>query len=122
MDTKKKKERSKSREYLEKSIKKEVRLNKIQEMVVKYILDKGKIELKLPDGMVIEAGILQENETGDLVKTENYCWSIVSQKNRTVYLDSYNYGLNYPNDNSKMVIENESIDHNGKEIKIISVV
>ena len=57
------------------------RKDKIQHLLISHLLEEGTIQLTLPDGMVVELGILKEDKYGDLVKTANYSWIIATQKN-----------------------------------------
>ena len=36
--------------------------NKIQQLLITHLLEEGSIELKLPDGMVLELGITKEGD------------------------------------------------------------
>lgn len=96
--------------------------DKIQYLLVSHLLKEGQIELLLPDGIKLEIGITQEGKDGDLVKCEDYCWIIASQRKRNIALDSYNLGLRYVDDNSKILLEDGDIDDTGCAIKAVSVV
>ncbi len=87
------------------------RENKIQELLIKHLLDKGYIKLLLPDGMKLELGIVQENAKGNFVKTDEYCWLIANHKERTVAMDSYNLGLKLFNDNDIILDEDDNCRH-----------
>lgn len=95
---------------------------KIQELLIKHLMDNGHIELALPNGMKLQLGIVQEGEDGRLVKQDDYCWAIVSHKNREISIDSYNFDMRYPIDIKGIIVEDETIDSDGKQIKILSVV
>jgi len=93
---------------------------KIQYLLVSHLLEKGHIELTLPDGMVVELGIVQENEDGNLEKVDNYSWLIASQKDRIVSMDSYNFGLRYAADSGKILVENSTQDHDGQTMRVLT--
>lgn len=95
--------------------------NKIQELLIKYLLEKGHIELILPDGFVLEVGIVQEDKNGSLVKTDDYCWVIATQDDRTIAMDSYNLGLRFSGENDNIVFEDSTIDHDGQLVRILNV-
>jgi hypothetical protein len=95
--------------------------NKIQQLFVEHLLKEGAIELVLPNGMVLEVGVTQENRYGDLEITPDYCWIIASQKNRSVSIDNYNLGLRYSGD-KEMVCEYSMMKEDGTDIKIFDVV
>ena len=69
--------------------------SKIQQLFVEYLLKEGALELALPNGMVLEVGVTQENRYGDLEITPDYCWVVASQKNRSVSIDRYNLGIRF---------------------------
>ena len=98
------------------------RQKKIQYLLVTHLLEKGHIELTLPDGMVLEMGIVQENELGELEKADDYCWIIASQKDRIVSMDSFNFGLRYAEDSGKMIFEDSILDHDGQQMKVLQAI
>lgn len=98
------------------------RKDKLQCLLITELLDKGHVELTLPDGLTLELGIIQENEDGELIKTEDYAWLIASQDGRTVSLDSYNFGLSYPDIEGKMLFEHDSCDSKGQQVKVVSII
>lgn len=100
---------------------KTVNKSKIQRLFVEYLMKEGAVELALPNGMVLEVGVTQENSYGDLEITPDYCWVIASQKNRSVSIDRYNLGLRYSGEN-EIVCEHSTISSDGTNIKIFDVV
>ena len=98
------------------------RKNKIQHLIVSHLLREGHIELLLPDGMTLELGIVQEGNNGSLLKQDDYCWVIASQRDRTISMDSYNLGLRFSEDDDKIVFEDQTLDHNGEGQRILSVI
>jgi hypothetical protein len=85
---------------------KKINRNKVQEVFINHLLKEGHIQLFLPNNMILEVGITQENKYGDLEKTPDYCWLIASQNGRAVSIDEYNLGLRFKND--KMIFEHDS--------------
>jgi len=94
--------------------------NKIQRLLVEYLLKEGVLELSLPSGMVLEVGVTQENRYGDQEITPDYCWVVASQRNRSVSIDRYNLGLRYHGDR-EMVCEQSLIGEDGTNINILDV-
>lgn len=94
---------------------------KIQNLLWEQLKTKGHVELFLPDGMVLELGVVAEGKYGELEKREDYCWLIASQRNRTISIDSYNVGLRYASDD-KFVFEDSVCDEDGKVIKTLDLI
>jgi hypothetical protein len=86
--------------------------DKIQHLLISLLLEEGQVSLNLPDGMSLDIGIVKENEKGELVKDNNYCWLIASQKNRDVCIDSYNFSLKFQDDSGRIIMEDspETVD------------
>jgi hypothetical protein len=93
--------------------------DKIQYLLITYLLNHGSIDLKLPDGVDLEIGITQETKHG-LKKKDDYCWVMASRNARSMILDSYNLGLKFAEDNS-IVCEDKAVDKNGNPVKSLSV-
>lgn len=97
------------------------RANRIQQLLVKHLLENGHIELLLPDGMVLEVGTVQEDEKGNMKKVDDYCWILATQKNRTIGMDSYNLDLRYEEESDKILLEETVLD-NGKLVRVLQAV
>jgi hypothetical protein len=95
--------------------------SKIQQLFVEYLLKEGALELALPNGMVLEVGVTQENRYGDLEITPDYCWVVASQKNRSVSIDRYNLGIRFIGE-KEIVCEHSMTSEDGTNIKIFDVV
>ena len=95
------------------------RKDKIQHLLISHLLEEGNIQLALPDGLVVELGILKEDKIGDLVKTNDYCWLIASQRDREVSIDSYNLGLRFDESNGKIIIEDEANDDHVRSFCVV---
>jgi hypothetical protein len=100
---------------------KKINKNKVQEVFINHLLSEGQVQLLLPNNMVLEVGITQENKYGDLEKQPNYCWIIASQNGREVSIDEYNLGLRFE-DKNKMICEQKSISQDGENITIFDVI
>jgi hypothetical protein len=94
--------------------------NKIQRLLVEYLLKEGRLELALPSGMVLEVGVTQENKYGDQEITPDYCWVVASQRKRSVSIDRYNLGLQYCGDR-EMVCQQSVLDEDGTSVNILDV-
>jgi hypothetical protein len=95
---------------------------KIQSLIVTHLLKHGQIEIKLPDGMVLEIGVTQEGENGELEVKDDYCWVIATQKERQASMDSYNMGLRFDDRDNIIVFEDRYIDQNGEAVRRLDVV
>lgn len=95
--------------------------NKIQQMFVEYLMKEGAVSLALPNGMVLDVGITQENKYGDLEIIPDYCWVVASQNNRSVSIDRYNLGIRYSGE-KEIVCEHSIMSDDGTNIKILDVV
>ncbi len=93
---------------------------KIQSLLITHLLEKGHIELALPDGMTLEMGIVQDNGQGQLEKQSDYCWVIATQKGREVSMDSYNFGLRYEENIGKIIVDDDTVNSEGKHMRILS--
>lgn len=100
---------------------KKINQGNVQQAFISFLLQEGHVELVLPNNMVLEVGITQENEKGDLEKIPDYCWVIATQKDRSVLIDKYNLGLRYQNEN-KMIHEYEAVSSDGQNIKMLDVI
>jgi hypothetical protein len=101
---------------------KKVNKNKVQQVFITHLLKEGHVELVLPNDMILEVGITQENKYGDLEKNPEYCWVIASQNGRSVSIDEYNLGLRFQDEKDRMICEHDGIAQNGDQIKILDVI
>jgi hypothetical protein len=95
--------------------------DKIQQLLVTYLLKEGSIKLKLPDGITLEVGIVKEGKDGTLKLLDNYCWLIASQKDREISIDSYNLAMRYKDENDKVILEDNAENENGDKMRIFSI-
>lgn len=96
--------------------------DKIQHLLISLLLEEGKVSLNLPDGMILDIGIVKENEKGELVKDDNYCWLEATQKHRDVYIDSYNFGLRFEDNSGRIILEDHNDNINGVKKRSFSVI
>jgi len=96
--------------------------DKIQHLLITHLREEGHIELVLPDGIILEVGVTKEGRSGDLEKCDNYSWVIATQDDRTVSIDSYNLGLRFMKQDSRIVFEDSILDNSGHEIKVFDIV
>jgi len=96
--------------------------NKIQSLLVTHLLKHGQIELILPDGVVVEIGVTQENSHGDLVSKKDYCWVVATREDRSACLDAYNLGVRFADDSRIIVLEDRFIDQDGEAVRRLDVV
>ena len=99
-----------------------IKVKKLQSLLITQLLEEGKVELLLPDGFVLEIGIIQENKKGDFVKADNYCYVFASKENNSTIIDSYNLGLTFDKDESKILYNDEYEGVDGTVISRFNVV
>jgi hypothetical protein len=95
---------------------------KIQHLIIDYLLKYGQIEILLPDGVVLEIGVTQEDQSGGFVVKDDYCWVIATHKDRSAAIDPYNLGLRFSGDGKNFVLEDKFVDHDGVEVTRVDVV
>lgn len=96
--------------------------NKLQTMLIDQLFKYGQIELLLPDGVTLEIGCTQENEDGEIVKRDDYCWVIAKHQNRLASIDPYNVGISLIGDEKAIVLDEEYIGRAGEKIRQFQVV
>lgn len=97
-------------------------MNKLQYLLVSELLKKGSVELVLPDGIILEVGITQENKSGDQEKVDDYCYVIATKDGKTALLDSYNLGLQFAAEENTIVCEIEDLNEEGVMVRSLDVV
>ena len=100
---------------------KKATISKIQRMFVELLMKEGALELALPNGTVLEVGVTQENERGDLEITPNYCWIVASREGRSISMDNYNLGIRYSGEN-EMVCEYSLMSDDGTNVNVLDVI
>lgn len=95
---------------------------KLQCLLITELLKSGSVELILPDGIKLEIGILQQDQFGNLSKSDDYCYVVATREGKTTLLDSYNLGVQYESEDDTIVFEDEVVDVNGKSLNTLDVV
>ena len=95
---------------------------KLQSLLIRQLLDKGTVQLLLPDGVEIEIGITQEDQFGDTRKSDDYCYVVATRQGKSIMLDSYNLGLQYEDEKNTIVLEGESLGNDGQLLRSLDVV
>ena len=71
------------------------RRDRIQALLIRYLMSEGEIALKLPDGMILEVGVTKDSKRG-MQQIEDYCWVQTTQNKRESFMDSYSQHLTCP--------------------------
>ena len=96
---------------------------KLQYLIIQQLIEQGNVSLILPDGVKIEIGITQEDQDGNLKKVEDYCYVVTSSKDgRSTMLDSFNLGLQFEDNEDKIICEDSVLDDNGTLVRTLDVV
>lgn len=94
---------------------------KIQELLVKHLLDCGTIELRLPDGVSLEIDITKDGKHGVEI-ADDYCYVKASRDGNSTMIDTYNMGLQYSEDEKTIVCVDTSVDAKGRLVKTLDIV
>lgn len=94
---------------------------RIQHLITKHLLECGSLELKLPDNVILEIGITQEGKHGEEI-VDGYCFVKATRSGNSTLLDTYNVGLQYVDDQRKLVCFDNSIDKEGRSVKRLDIV
>lgn len=70
---------------------------RIQHLLVTHLMKCGQIQLRLPDGVILEIGITQEGKHGTEI-TDDYCFVKASREKNFALLDTYNVQLQCASD------------------------
>lgn len=100
----------------------DARARKLQYLLITQLLEKGSVELMLPDGIALEIGIVQEDEFGNRKKADDYCYVVSTRGNKSAVLDSFNLGLQYETKDDTIVYEDEVCDKEGRIIKTLDII
>lgn len=95
---------------------------KLQYLLINELLKNGTVQLTLPDGIVLEIGTLQENEFGEMKKSDDYCYVVATREGKSVILDTYSLGLQYESTEDTIIYEDEVMDKTGSLVKTLDVV
>ena len=94
---------------------------RIQSSVIKHLEKYGTLQINLPDNNILEIGVLEEDEQGNLKKGEQYCYVIVKNDLKATVIDKYNLGLRFSADEKLIVMDDKFVDSDGKNVKTINV-
>ena len=96
--------------------------SKIQSLIVRHLMKHGSIQIRLPDGVLVEIGITQEDIQGKYTIKDDYCWVLASQEDRSVGFDSeYNMAIQFDTC-SKLVVLDDNIVQDGATYRRLEVV
>lgn len=95
---------------------------KLQYLIISQLLEQGSVQIILPDGVILDIGILQEDRFGNMKKADDYCYIVASRNGRKAMIDSYNIGLQFESDKDAMLFEDETPDQSGKIVKTVDIV
>lgn len=95
---------------------------KLQSLLIRQLLEKGTVQLILPDGVQLEIGITQEDQFGDSQKSDDYCYVVAKRQGRSIMLDSYNLGLQYEDEKNTIVLEDEALGNDGQLLRSLDIV
>lgn len=95
----------------------------IQTLLIKHLMEKGQIELLLPDGVKLEIGVMQLDKEGDLINCiESYCYVIANQGDKRILLDSYNMGLQFTETKDTILFNDVTMGLDGEPIRRLEVI
>ncbi len=97
-------------------------MNKLQYLLIQHLQKHGFVKLLLPDGVVVEIGVNQLDEDGELKQVENYCWVMASREDKMAVLDSYNLGVRFAEDSDAIIYEDSFVSSEGKHLRRLDVV
>lgn len=95
---------------------------KIQSLIVRHLLDHGVLDIILPDGILLEIGIVHEDKNGDKRKSDDYCYVSVEREGRKATLDSFNLGMSFPDDQELLLFEDHIFDEEGNPMRQVDVI
>jgi hypothetical protein len=94
---------------------------KIQALLTTHLLDCGSIELRLPDGVSLEIGIVKDGKHGIEI-CDDYCFVKASREGNSTLLDTYNVGLQYAERDNTIICMDTSFDPEGRPVKRVEIV
>ena len=95
---------------------------KLQHILITQLLEEGRVELILPDGIILEIGITQEDKNGDQVKVDDYCYVVSTRLDRSTMMDRYNLGLQFEKTDDTIVYDGETSDVLGRTVQVLDIV
>lgn len=98
-------------------------MNKLQFLLIKHLEKHGSVKLTLPGGLTVEIGVNQLNEEGELINVEDYAWVMATREDKkAAILDCYNMGLRFSDDGKSLVFEDDIVDSEGNQVKVVDVI
>jgi len=94
---------------------------KIQALLIAHLLNKGSIDLLLPDGIRLEIGITKEGKNGTEISND-YCYVKSTRQDKTAILDTYNLMLEYSDAEKKIICIDNGVNAEGLEVKRLEIV
>ncbi len=98
-----------------------MKTNKLQALLITYLEKHGSVKLILPDSVVLEIGVNQFNQKGELKKVDNYCWVMASREDRMAILDAYNLGVRFNDDRDVLIFEDKIKTNDGNIVRHLDV-
>ena len=96
--------------------------SRIQSSLIKHLEKYGTIQLQLPDNFIVEIGIVNEDDTGNTKKSENYCYVIVKNELRATVIDKYNIGIRCEDNDKAVILDDKFVDNEGNKVRSINIV
>tara|TARA_Y100000034_G_scaffold117103_1_gene156211 strand:+ start:811 stop:1113 length:303 start_codon:yes stop_codon:yes gene_type:complete len=95
----------------------------IQTLLIKHLMEKGQIELLLPDGVKLEIGVMQLDQEGELINCiEDYCYVVANREDKKFTLDSYNVGLQFAESQDTMLFDDVTIGDDGDPVRRLEII
>jgi hypothetical protein len=95
---------------------------KVQSLLISHLQKHGSIKIFLPDEVILEIGVNQVNQNGELINADNYCWVITTKGDRMTVLDSYNLGLRFSENAKNLIFEDTFVNNEGEKVKRLDVI
>ncbi len=100
------------------------RTDKLQHLLITHLKEHGKVELVLPDGIMLEIGITQENGRGEIEIDDDgdYCFVTAKRHDKSILIDSFNLALQFEDCPSTIIFEDNITDDVGMPVRTLEVV
>ena len=100
------------------------RTDKLQHLLITHLKEHGVVELILPDGIMLEIGITQQNARGEIEidDDDDYCFVTARRQDKSILLDSFNLALQFEDSPSTIIFEDNIMDDVGTELRTLEVV
>lgn len=95
----------------------------IQTLLINHLIEKGQIELLLPDGVKLEIGVMQLDNKGELVNCiKDYCYVVATHQDKRFLLDSYNAGLQFTETPDTLVFDDVTVGDDGESVRRVEII